>query len=254
MKDASSGIGLETLEKQPEFSVAALKLDAFWVATGAVTAVVAGVLGWFLRTWPPHEDEALALFVGRGPLGDVLHTVVAERGGAPLHFLLGWVVVHLGGGLTALRVVSLVFAVASVPLIAELGARLADRLTGVFAAALASASWVFLFHGVFGRMYSLFLFMSLVSFLALLAALDEPRPRRFATWGASLVLVLASHPYAVLLVGSQVLFVLVRRRQLRPALLTLAAVAVAALPFWWADIVLRNRFDVGIGGGGRRLG
>ena len=254
MKDASSGIGLETLEKQPGFSVAALKLDAFWVATGTVTAVVAGVLGWFLRTWPPHEDEALALFVGRGSLGDVLHTVVAERGGAPLHFLLAWIVVHLGGGLTALRVVSLVFAVASVPLIAELGARLADRLTGVVAAALASASWVFLFHGVFGRMYSLFLFASLVSFLALLAAFDEPRPRRFAAWGASLVLVLATHPYAVLLVGSQVLFVLVRRRHLRPALVTLAAVAVAALPFWWADIVLRNRFDVGIGGGGRRLG
>jgi hypothetical protein len=68
------------------------------------------------------------------------------------------------------------------------------------------------------------------------------------------VLVLASHPYAVLLVGSQVLYVLVRRRHLRPALVTLAAVAIAALPFWWADIVLRNRFDVGIGGGGRRLG
>src|SRR3954447_15364903 len=175
MKDASSGIGLESLEKPPGLSLAALKLDTFWAATGAVTAVVAGVLGWFLRTWPPHEDEALAPFVGRGSLGDVLHTVVAERGGAPLHFLLAWVVVHLGGGLTALRVVSLVFAVACVPLIAELGARLADRATGVLAAVFASASWVFLFHGVFGRMYSLFLFTSLLSFLALLAAFDEPR-------------------------------------------------------------------------------
>jgi hypothetical protein len=254
MKDASTGIGLETVEKQPWFSVAVLKVDAFWAATGAVTAVVAAVLGWFLRSWPPHEDEALALFVGRGSLGHVLHTVVAERGGAPLHFLFAWAVVHLGGGLTALRIVSLVFAVACVPLIAALGARLADPLTGVFAAVLASASWVFLFHGVFGRMYSLFLFTSLVSLLALLAALDDPRPRRFAAWGASLVLVLASHPYSVLFVGAQVLFVLLRRRHLRPALLTLAAVAVVALPFWWADVVLRNRFDVGIGGGGRRLG
>src|SRR4051812_10083448 len=143
MKDASTGIGLETLEKQPGFSLAALKVDAFWAATIAVTAVVAGALGWFLRTWPPHEDEALALFVGRGSLGQVVHTVVAERGGAPLHFLLAWGVVHLGGGLTALRLVSLVFAVASVPLLARLGARLADRTTGVVAAALASASWVF---------------------------------------------------------------------------------------------------------------
>ncbi len=254
MKDASSGIGLERLEREPLFDVAAVKLDAFWVATSTVTAAVAGVLGWLLRTWPPHEDEALALFVGRGSLGHVLHTVVAERGGAPLHFLLAWVVVHLGGGLTVLRVVSLLFAVASVPLIAMLGARLADPATGVVASVLAGASWVFLFHGVFGRMYSLFLFTSLLSLLALLAALDDGRPRRFAAWGLSLLLVLGSHPYAVLLVAAEVLFVLLRGRQLRPALVTLAAVAVAGAPFWWADVVLRNRFEVGIGGGGRRLG
>src|SRR5947208_2350984 len=254
MKDASSGIGLERLEREPLFDVAAVKLDAFWVATGTVTAAVAGVLGWFLRTWPPHEDEALALFVGRGSLGHVLHTVVTERGGAPLHFLLSWLVVHLGGGLTALRLVSLLFAVASVPLIALLGSRLADPATGVVASVLAGASWVFLFHGVFGRMYSLFLCTSLLSFLALLSALDSGRPKRFALWGISLLLVLGSHPYAVLLVGAEALFVVLRRRHLRSAVVTLAAVAVAGVPFWWADVVLRNRFEVGIGGGGRRLG
>src|SRR3954462_15973724 len=237
MKDASTGIGLEA---------ATVKVDAFRAATGVLTAVVAGVLGWLLGLWPPHEDEALALFVGRGSLGDVLHTVVAERGGAPLHFLLAWAVVHLGGGLTALRLVSLVFAVASVPLMALLGARVADRTTGVVAAALASASWVFLFHGIFGRMYSLFLFTSLLSLLALLS-------RRYVLWGIALLLVLASHPYAVLVVGAQVLFVLLRVRE-RLVFLTLAAVAVAGFPFWWADVVLRNRFDVGVGGGGRRLG
>src|SRR5881392_1941543 len=148
MKDASTGIGLEA---------AAVKVDAFRAATGVLTAVVAGVLGWLVGLWPPHEDEALALFVGRGSLGEVLHTVIAERGGAPLHFLLAWAVVHLGGGLTALRVVSLVFAVASVPLMALLGTRLADRVVGLVAALLAAGTWVLLFHGIFGRMYSLFL-------------------------------------------------------------------------------------------------
>ena len=237
MKDASTGIGLET---------SAVKVDAFKVATGVLTAVVAGVLAWLLERWPPHEDETLALFVGRGSLGDVLHTVIAQRGGAPLHFLIAWVVVHLGGGLTALRIISLVFAVASVPLMAVLGARLADRATGVVAAAFASASWVFLFHGVFGRMYSLFLFASLLSFLALLA-------RRYVLWGLALLLLLASHPYAVLVVAAQALYVLLAARE-RRAFATLAAVAVAGFPFWWADVVLRDRFDVGIGGGGRRLG
>src|SRR6476619_4681653 len=245
MKDASTGIGLEA---------AAVKVDAFAAATGVLTAVVAGVLVWLLDLWPPHEDEALALFVGRGSLGDVLHTVVAERGGAPLHFGFAWLVVHLGGGLTALRFVSLVFAVASVPLIALLGARLADRATGVVAAALASGSWVLIFHGIYGRMYSLFLFTSLLSFLALLSALDHGGRRRFVLWGLALLALLASHPYGVLVLCGEVLFVLVRRVRLRESLITLAVVAVAAIPFWWADIVLRGRFDVGVGGGGPRLG
>lgn len=229
-------------------------VDAFWLATGTIAAVLAGVLGWFLRTWPPHEDEALALFVGRGSLGEVMHTVVTERGGAPLHFAFAWLVVHLGGGLTGLRIVSLVFAVASVPLIALLGARLADRTTGVVAAALASGSWVLLFHGIYGRMYSMFLFTSLLSFLALLAALDLGGRRRFALWGLALLLMLASHPYAALVVAAQGLFVVLRRRRLREALLTLAVVGVAGIPFWWADLVLRNRFEVGVGGGGPQLG
>src|SRR5215210_1513962 len=228
--------------------------DLFWIGTAAVTLALAGVLAWFLDSWPPHEDEALALFVGRSSFGDLLHTVIAERGGAPLHFVFAWLVVHLGGGLGALRVVSLVFAVASVPLIALLGQRLAGRAAGVVAALLASATWVLIFHGIYGRMYSLFLFASLVSFLALLSALDGGGRRRFALWGVALLLLLASHPYAVLVVGAQGLYVLLRRRRLREALTTLAAVVVAGIPFWWADLVLQDRFDVGVGGGGDKLG
>ena len=266
MKDASSVIGLDTTENDPVIELTTRtsmfartrsrvgEERLFWVGTGAVTLALAALLGWLLPIWPPHEDEALALFVGRESLGDVLQTVVTQRGGAPLHFVFAWLVVHLGGGLTALRVVSLLFAVASVPLIALLGARLANRAAGVVAALFASASWVLLFHGVYGRMYSMFLFTSLLSFLALLAALDQGGRRRFALWGGSLVLMLATHPYSVLVVAAQGLFVLLRRRRLRAALSTLTAVAIVGTPFWWADLVLRDRFDVGVGGGGPQLG
>ena len=140
------------------------------------------------------------------------------------------------------------------PLIASLGARLADRTVGLVAAVLACGSWVFLFHGIFGRMYSLFLFTSLLSFVALLSALERGGRRRFALWGLALLAMLASHPYAALVVAAQGLFVLLRRERVRDALVTLAAVGVVGVPFWWADLVLRDRFDVGVGGGGPRLG
>src|SRR5438128_595304 len=106
----------------------------FAVAVGALAAAVAVVLAVFIHEWPPHEDETLALFVGRSSLPHMLNIVIAQRGGAPLHFFLAWTVVHLGGGLTALRAVSVLFAVASVPAIAVLGSELADRTIGLVAA------------------------------------------------------------------------------------------------------------------------
>src|SRR5204862_82891 len=112
----------------------------FWIAVAATASGVAVLLVVFLNTWPVHEDETLALFLGRGSLPHVLHTVIAERGGAHLHVVLAWAVVHLGGGLTGLRIDSLVFAGARMPVIAVLGSHLADRLDGDVTALLAPAS------------------------------------------------------------------------------------------------------------------
>jgi hypothetical protein len=71
------------------------------VGVGGCVLAVGLFFALRLTAWPPHEDETLVLFVGRGSLGGLLDTVLAELGGAPLHFLLAWVVAHAGGGLTA---------------------------------------------------------------------------------------------------------------------------------------------------------
>ena len=62
-------------------------------------------------------------------------------------------------------------------------------------------------------MYSLFLFTSLLSFLALLSALEPWRAGGASLSGGSRsLLTLASHPYAVLVVAAQALYVLLRRQ------------------------------------------
>jgi hypothetical protein len=221
---------------------------------GGLVAAVGLFLALRLTAWPPHEDETLALFVGRGSLGGLLDRVLGERGGAPLHFLLAWVVAHLGGGLAALRAVSVVFALASIPLVAALAARLAGRTVALLAATLASASWVLLFHGIYARMYSLFLFTSALSYLALLAALRGGGRRGWALWVAASLLCVAVHPYGALVVGSQAAFVLLARERLREAVVAFGVVAVLGIPFWITDVVLAGRFDVELGGGGDKLG
>ena len=82
---------------------AALAGRRFLLAVGAVTLAAGAFLLHQLLAWPPHEDETLALFVGRYPLDQLFQVVLEERGGAPLHFLLAWAIAHLGLGLEGLR-------------------------------------------------------------------------------------------------------------------------------------------------------
>jgi hypothetical protein len=214
---------------------------------------VAAFLLFRVRAWPPHEDETLALFVGHGSLPDVLATVHGERGGAPLHFLLAWLVGELGGGLGALRLCSAAFAVASVPVVGALGSRLAGRAVALGTCVVVSASWMLLFHGIYARMYSLFLFTSALSYLALLIASERGGARRWALWGLATIAMVTAHPYAALVVASQGLYVLVTRSRLREAVPAFAAVGIVGIPFWYTDLVLARRFDVGVGGGGHKL-
>jgi hypothetical protein len=151
-----------------------------------------------------------------------------------------------------MRFLSALFATASLPAIAVLSRRLAARGPALAATALAAGSWVLLFHGVYARMYSLFLFLSTLSYLALLRALDRGG-RAWAPWGIVTFLAIASHPYGALVLGSQALYVLVTRRRLRQAVPAFAAVFVLAIPLWRSSLVLANRFDVGVGGGGGKL-
>jgi 4-amino-4-deoxy-L-arabinose transferase-like glycosyltransferase len=224
----------------------------FWAVAPALA--LAAFLAARLTAWPPHEDEMLVLTVGRGSFSDLIDTVVHQRGGAPLHFALAWVVEHAGGGLVGIRLLSAIFAVASVPLIAALTRRLADERAALVATVLAVSSWVLIYHAIYARMYSLFLFTSALSYLALLHAHRDGGLRRWSLWVLATLLVVATHPYGALVLGSQVVHVLLTRRRLGESLLAFAAVAILGLPFWIIDRVLAGRFDVGVGSGGGQLG
>ena len=120
--------GIEARTESTAVSTAEVSLRSLaaesrlWLGVSGIALVATVFLLHQLMAWPPHEDETLALFVGRDSLPAVIEHVTQERGGAPLHFLLAWTVAHLGFGLGGLRLVSALFAVASLPLVALLGA------------------------------------------------------------------------------------------------------------------------------------
>ena len=64
-------------EVDREVDERALRLGALGIA-----GALAVFLAFRLTAWPPHEDEVLALAVGRQSLDGLLDTVINERGGA----------------------------------------------------------------------------------------------------------------------------------------------------------------------------
>jgi hypothetical protein len=226
----------------------------FPLGVGLVAVATAGFLAQQLLAWPPHEDETLPLFIGRHPLDQLFQVVLEERGGAPLHFLVAWAIAHLDLGLGALRAFSAACAVASIPVVAVLLARLAGRARALAGTVLLATSWTFLFHAVYGRMYSLFLLTSALSFLALLRALERRGWGSWTLWAAAILATVATHPYGALVLAAQGVYVVAARRdRLRSALPAFGAVAVLGIPFWLTDLVLAGRFDAGVGGGSSRL-
>jgi hypothetical protein len=236
----------------------ALAADGYTLGVAAIAVGLGAFLLIRLHALPPHEDETLAFFVSHGSLGDMLETVLGERGGAPLHYLIAYLAQLADPGLTSLRLVSVAFAVASVPVIAALVARLSDRRTALLATLVTAVSWTLLYHALYGRMYTLFLFTATLSLLLLLRALEQGSRGRWACWAAATLALLATQPYGVLVLGAEIAYVaLVRARRplpLRTPVIALAAVVVLAAPLWRTYALLASRFEVGLGEGSSELG
>jgi hypothetical protein len=233
--------------------------DTYRIGVAAITGALAVFLLVRALRWPAHEDETLVFFVSRQSLGDLFSTVFEERGGAPLHFLLAHAVNSVWPGLLGLRLISVVFALASVPVMAALVRRLTDARTALLATTIAAASWMCIYHGIYARMYSLFLFTSALSFLLLLGAIGRRHRWRWAAWGLATLAAIATQPYGALVLAIEAAFVLGRwqreRSPVRPAVVSFAAVTLLALPLWLVYRVLAHRFDVGVtGSSGSKLG
>ena len=203
---------------------------------------------------PLFEDEAVAGLVAARPLSELLGTVMWDRGGAPLHFLLAHAGFAVSGGWETLRWLSVAAALASVPVCFDLGRRLGGEAAGAVAALLVAASTVLSIYGSFGRMYALLVLAGAVAADLFARALQRRTPGAAALAVGGGLLLPAVHPYGAIPVAAGVVvgLWLWRGRPFRagvPALL----VGLAFVPFAVADLRLSGRFGVGVSGEGEAL-
>jgi hypothetical protein len=198
---------------------------------------------------PLFEDEAVSGLIAARPLGEVVETVLWERGGGPLHFVFSHIALAFDSSPYALRWLSVVFALAALPLCWDIGRRLGGPVAGAVAALVAATSSLLLVYATFARMYTLYVFAAALAVNLFLVAVEKRTGRwAFAAAGAAWLLP-AIHPYGAFLVVAEaaVALSLWRGRPFRPALPTLA-VGAAMIPFAVADLRLADRFAVGLDG------
>ena len=107
-------------------------------------------------------------------LTDTARQVVTFDNHPPLYFLLLHFVVQLAGQSEfALRFPSLAFGVLIVPLLYAVGKQLFDQRVGLLAALFGAISPLYLWYSQEARMYTMFTFLGLLSFYALLRILTS---------------------------------------------------------------------------------
>ncbi len=207
-----------------------------WVAPAAVSAiVVVGIALRFVQRSPLWLDEALSVNIAQLPVGDLLEAL-RHDGHPPLYYLVlhYWMEV-VGDGDAAVRALSGIFAVASLPLVWVAGRRLAGTAGAQWALVVAALSPYWVRYATETRMYSLVMLLVLAGYLLLVDALDRPTWPRLA--GVALVsgVLLLTHYWAFYLlaaVGSVLVLRAWRHPGERPATLrALAAVAAGGVLF-----------------------
>jgi len=199
---------------------------------------------------PLYEDEATAGLIAMRPLGEVLDTVVLDRGGAPLHFVLAHAVFWIDASAEALRWLSVACALAAVPVCFDLARRLGGGSAGIVSAAIVASSTTLGVYGSFGRMYALYVLVAALAADLFVRAVQLRTRRAVIVAAVGAWLLPAVHPYGLIpaLVELGVAAVIWRRRPLRDGVPVLL-IAVAALPFLLADSRLADRAQVSSGGG-----
>jgi mannosyltransferase len=182
------------------------------VATGLVAV---GVVLRFISPSQLWLDEALSVNIARLPLGQI-PGALRHDGAPPLYYaLLHFWMLAFGDGNFAVRALSGLTSLASLPLVWVAGKRLGGRRLAWAALLLMASSPFAISYATAARMYALMIVWALLGFLALARALERPTTSRLVCVGAVTAGVLYTHYWGIYLVGVTGLWLLVRAKRPR---------------------------------------
>jgi hypothetical protein len=187
---------------------------------GLVLAVALGVVARFVATSPLWLDEALSVHIASLPMGDI-PDALRHDGHPPLYYWLLhlWMEVF-GDGDVAVRALSGIVGVATLPLAWAAGHRLGGRRVAAVALVVLATSPYAVRYATEARMYSLVMLLVLAGYVALVEVLRGGSRGWVPVLAVSAGLLPWTHYWGLYLV---------------------AAVGVLLVWRWWRDVELRPR-------------
>jgi hypothetical protein len=198
--------------------------------------VAVGIVLRFVTRSDLWLDEALSANIARLPVRDMLDAL-ARDGHPPLYYLVlhAWMQVF-GEGDGAVRALSGLLSVATLPVAWVAARRYGGRVCATAVLVVLATSPFALRYATEGRMYSLLMLLVFLGWLAVGAALESPRPLRLVAIALLSGLLLLTHYWSLYLLAALAGLLVVRAvRRSGPArratLEVLGAVAAGGLLF-----------------------
>jgi mannosyltransferase len=201
------------------------------LAVAVAVAVAAVVALRFVTRSDLWLDEALSVNIASLPAGEITDAV-RHDGHPPLYYLLlhSWRDV-VGEGDVAVRSLSGVLSVATLPLAWFAGRRYAGRQGAVLMLLLTATSPFAVRYATEARMYSLVMLLVVAGWLGVRRALEKPSPPRLALVGFVAGLLLLTHYWAFYLVAATAAVLAWQARASAPARRVVLAVCGGAVLF-----------------------
>jgi mannosyltransferase len=179
---------------------------------GAITIIAAALRFHLLAARSLWIDEASSVAFASLPLRAFVKLLWASQANMTLYYTLlrGWI--HLGESEFALRSLSVLCGVLTIPAIYLLGSRLFDRATGLTAAALLSIHSFHIHWSQETRAYSLLILLLVLTSYFLIVALESTEKIGYwMTFSVFAALCVYSHIFAVLVLAAHVLAIVFPR-------------------------------------------
>lgn len=172
-----------------------------WSIAALVVALM--LISLLLRTQQLHFyywiDEAISVGISSHPLGQ-LHALLRQDGSPPLYYVLLHVWMQIfSRGEAATHVLSLIFAVLTIPVAYWGGASLFGRRVGAYAALLVAGLPFLTGYAQETRMYSLLALLSLVVAVSFVHVFVYHRRRYLPAFSLSLAAALYTHNWSLFL-------------------------------------------------------